>query len=196
MTDQSDIAATRESLLELDLSVEDAAWCKAVPDLFGAPCGDGEALPSGLLRAAVGQALSGAGALAPPPGRPISIAMLLADDARIAGLNAAFRNKPGPTNILSFPGGEEPESGDFGPLHLGDLALARETVFRECEEQGKSGADHVLHLVVHGVLHLLGYDHADERSALEMEALERRILAGIGIADPYGDDRREFDGDA
>lgn len=118
------------------------------------------------------------------PGSELSV--LLSDDARVRVLNREWRGKDTPTNVLSFPGGDEDEP-PFGPL-LGDLALARETVAREADEMGIPFCDHLTHLVTHGFLHLFGYDHIDDREAAEMETLERQILAELGIADPYGDD--------
>jgi len=105
-----------------------------------------------------------------------SVAILLAADARLRALNAAFRGKDAATNVLSFPG-----AGD----HLGDIALALGVCAREAAEQGKSLADHLQHLTAHGVLHLLGYDHETDAEAEVMETRERQILATLGIADPY-----------
>ena len=119
------------------------------------------------------------------------------DDARIAELNADFRGKPTPTNVLSWPSEERgaeddgdlpepPEPGDAeDPDELGDIAIAWEPCAREAEEQDKPFRDHVTHLVVHGFLHLLGYDHIRERDAALMEACEVRILARLGLSDPY-----------
>lgn len=122
--------------------------------------------------------------------------LLACDDARIADLNRDFRGKPSPTNVLSWPAAERaaeiaglapspPEPDAFGALELGDMAIAWETCQREAEEQGKPAADHVTHLIVHAILHLLGYDHIDEADAALMEALEVRVLASLGIGDPY-----------
>ena len=111
------------------------------------------------------------------------IAVLLTDDAAVAELNSRFRAKPGPTNVLSFPAA----AGVAG--HLGDIALAYGVCAREAQAQGKPLAHHLQHLVAHGVLHLLGYDHANDAEAEEMEALERVILAGLGVPDPYGAER-------
>jgi probable rRNA maturation factor len=105
-----------------------------------------------------------------------TVAILLASDARLQALNAAFRGADGATNVLSFPG-----AGD----HLGDLALALGVCAREAAEQGKSLAHHLQHLTAHGVLHLLGYDHQADAEAEVMEAKERLIMAGLGVADPY-----------
>ena len=172
----------------IEISVGDPAWLPALPGLFGQE--EGETVAAPLLAEAVALTLAEAEGA---PGGAVEIALRLAGDAEVAELNARFRGKTGPTNILSFPADPVDHAAAPGaeqPVHLGDLALARETVFRECEEQGKSASDHVCHLMVHGVLHLLGYDHGDARSARNMEALEKRILARIGVADPYGQDSR------
>jgi len=115
------------------------------------------------------------------------LCLVLGDDALARQLNRDFRGQDRPTNVLSFPAGE-PTSGQDAVL--GDVVLARETVAAEAVAQGKSLADHVSHLVVHGVLHLLGFDHKREAAARRMEQLERRILAGLGVADPYRSRRR------
>lgn len=124
------------------------------------------------------------------------VSVLLTDDAEIARLNAEFRGKSTPTNVLSWPNDDlgagapgqepyEPEPDPDGTFELGDLALAYETCHAEAEEQNKSLKDHVTHLVVHGVLHLLGYDHISDADAALMEQTERDILEKLGIADPY-----------
>ncbi|OWU70542.1 rRNA maturation RNase YbeY [Marinibacterium profundimaris] len=124
------------------------------------------------------------------------ISLLACDDARIAVLNAEFRGKPAPTNVLSWPaedlspdtpGGDPltPEPDPGGDLTLGDIAIAWDTCAREASAAGKPMADHVTHLVVHGVLHLLGYDHVDDADAARMEALEVEILSGLGLENPY-----------
>lgn len=126
-----------------------------------------------------------------------AISLMGCDDARIATLNADFRGKPTPTNVLSWPSEERgaefvgeapdlPEPGDADdPEPLGDIAIAWETCAREAEEQGKPVTDHVTHLIVHGILHLLGYDHVEDEDAALMEGLEVRILASLGVSDPY-----------
>jgi probable rRNA maturation factor len=111
------------------------------------------------------------------------ISLLAADDARIAELNATFRGKPAPTNVLSWPSGEKPRAGE--PRFLGDIALAYDTCLREAEARGVDPADHVTHLVAHGVLHLVGYDHETDAEADVMEALETKILERLGLPDPY-----------
>ncbi len=108
----------------------------------------------------------------------------LVDEAESAELNETYRGKKGPTNVLSFPF-EAPPGVDI-PL-LGDVVICAAVVQREAQEQGKSVLDHWAHMVVHGVLHLIGYDHMTEHQAHEMEQLEREILAGMAIADPYRD---------
>ena len=131
------------------------------------------------------------------PGGGFAISLMGCDDARIAVLNADFRDKPQPTNVLSWPSeergaefaGEVPELPEPGeaddPEPLGDIAIAWETCAREAGEQDKPMVDHVTHLIVHGMLHLLGYDHVEEEDAALMEGLEVRILASLGVSDPY-----------
>jgi probable rRNA maturation factor len=115
-------------------------------------------------------------------GKPGTVSLLLGDDASIAALNQQFRGKNGPTNVLSFP----PASGEMSePGFLGDIALAAETIVEEANFQGKRFENHAAHLVVHGFLHLIGYDHEKPADAEVMEARERAILVSIGIEDPY-----------
>lgn len=110
-----------------------------------------------------------------------AVSLLLGDDASIAELNQQFRNKAGPTNVLSFP----PAQGMAEPGFLGDIALAAETIVEQANFQGKRFEIHAAHLVVHGFLHLIGYDHENPADADAMETRERVILASIGIEDPY-----------
>ena len=159
--------------------IEDARWLA-----FGL-----EALAERAARAT----LVGAGL----PGVGFQVSLMGCDDARIAVLNAGFRGKPQPTNVLSWPSeergaecvGEAPAAPLPGtaedPESLGDIALAWETCAREADQQGKPMADHVTHLIVHGTLHLLGYDHVEDEDAAVMERLEVRILASLGVCDPY-----------
>lgn len=156
--------------LELEIGIESDDW-SVVPDA------------EALIRTA-------AAALAAHPlarelrGRAASI--VLADDARVRGLNAAYRGKDAPTNVLSFP--FEPAPGTPLPeedLYLGDIILAVETVLREADELEIPPSHHLQHLIVHGLLHLLGFDHIEDAEAEEMEGIEIRVLAGLGIADPY-----------
>ena len=109
------------------------------------------------------------------------LSVLLADDEAVRELNREWRRKDQPTNVLSFP------APATAAPHLGDVALAYETCAREAAEQGKALADHLTHLVAHGVLHLLGWDHQTDAEADQMEALERDILARLGVPDPYRD---------
>jgi probable rRNA maturation factor len=137
------------------------------------------------------------------------ISLLGCDDARIAVLNAEFRGKPAPTNVLSWPAqdlaaeeeGEAPYVPDATPqddpfafdeddnadegIALGDIAIAYDTCAREAAETGKPMAHHVTHLVVHGTLHLLGYDHVRDKDATLMETIEVAILGKLGVPDPY-----------
>jgi probable rRNA maturation factor len=111
------------------------------------------------------------------------VSLCLADDAQMRALNAQWRGMDRPTNVLSFPAASAERPGE-API-LGDIALAFETLAREVEESGAALADHYRHLVAHGFLHLIGYDHQTSEEAERMEALETRILARLGIADPY-----------
>ncbi|WP_421621837.1 rRNA maturation RNase YbeY [Alkalilimnicola ehrlichii] len=115
---------------------------------------------------------------------PAALAVRVVDKAEGRRLNHDYRGKDYPTNVLSFPF-EAPPGLDEPLPELGDLVICAPVVEREAREQGKPEADHWAHLVVHGVLHLLGYDHEAVEEAEQMEGLERRILAGLGIADPY-----------
>ncbi|OYW50084.1 MAG: rRNA maturation RNase YbeY [Rhodobacterales bacterium 12-65-15] len=156
------------------------------------PRWDGAGLDTLAKRAA--QATLAAVGLDP---RGFTISLMGCDDARISGLNAQFRGKPAPTNVLSWPtwdlsaevAGGLPEPAQPGtaldPEPLGDIAIAWETCAAEALAQGKPFNDHVTHLIVHGVLHLLGYDHIDDKDASLMEGLEVRILASLGVSDPY-----------
>ena len=112
------------------------------------------------------------------------LSILLTNDEEQQALNQQWRGKDSSTNVLSFP-----QIEPFGPVVgiLGDITLARETLEREAVEQGVSFTDHFTHLVVHGFLHILGYDHLTDDEALQMEGLETKILDSLGIADPYAD---------
>ena len=127
------------------------------------------------------------------------ISILACNDARIAALNAEFREKPGPTNVLSWPRDDlsadtpgarphPPQPDPDGLIELGDIAIAYETCVSEAGAGGKTLQDHVTHLIVHGLLHLLGYDHIRDQDATLMEALETEILGNMGVDDPYKDD--------
>jgi probable rRNA maturation factor len=151
------LRATRRS--KVDVVLVDTGWAKSLPGV--------ERLVRKAARAALGT-------------RTKSLTVALADDRRVQALNERDRNKDRPTNVLSYPSGEK--------SFLGDIVLARQTIWREARAQRKKPADHVAHLVVHGTLHLLGYDHESSNADAErMEALERRVLKKLGIADPYSE---------
>ena len=125
------------------------------------------------------EALTTIAAEAALQGEPGELTVLLTDDDAVRGLNARFRGKDAPTNVLSFP------AAPSAAPHLGDIALAYGVCAREAAEQGKPLAQHLQHLVVHGVLHLLGLDHHGDEEAEAMEARERAILLRLGVPDPY-----------
>jgi probable rRNA maturation factor len=147
---------------EIDVVIEDAGWTALLPDA--------EALVSEAALAALAAADSDAEG---------EIVVMLTNDAEVRRLNARFRGKDAATNVLSFP------APATAPGSLGDIALALGVCRAEAAEQGKSLGAHLRHLVAHGVLHLLGYDHEIDAEAETMEAMERKIMAGLGEADPY-----------
>lgn len=149
----------------IEVEIEDAAWTAALPDAA--------AVAERAATAALG-AVEG------------DLVVLLTDDETVRDLNARFRDRDQPTNVLSFPAAEMTLPGQAP--HLGDLVLAFGVCAAEAAAQGKALADHLSHLTVHGVLHLLGRDHEDEAEAEAMEAEERGILASLGVADPYRSD--------
>ena len=151
-------------MIEIEVEADD--WTAALPEV--------EAVVERAATAALGR-IEG------------DVVVLLTDDAAVRDLNGRFRDKDKPTNVLSFPA---PESA---APHLGDIVLAYGVCVDEAVAQKKTLADHLSHLVVHGVLHLLGRDHEDDAEAEEMEAEEREILAGIGVADPYAADAESAD---
>lgn len=141
----------------------------------------------------VAEALAEAGVLA-----PAEIALLLATDDDVRDLNRDWRDKDAATNVLSFAtwwDDECPAPPAGAPLPLGDIAVARETLFAEATDGGLAPDHHFAHLLLHGVLHLLGYDHQEADEAEAMEALETRLLAGLGIADPHAAALLHGDGD-
>jgi probable rRNA maturation factor len=144
----------------IDVEIEADDWTRALPEA--------EALVQRAAQAVLDHEKQPGGAT-----------VLMTDDAAVQDLNARFRQQDKPTNVLSFPTAANPEH------HLGDIALAYGTCAREAHEQKKTLGDHLQHLVAHGVLHLLGYDHMTDAEAEEMEGLEREVLASLGIADPY-----------
>ena len=152
------------------------------------PEGDWTALATRAAQAAVERTPHGGLALTPAA---VEISVRLASDEEVRELNARYRGKDRPTNVLSFPMVQpdllETVSGnsDDGELLLGDIVLAHGVCIAEAAERGIAVEDHATHLLVHGTLHLLGYDHGDDAAAEHMEAIERDALAGLGIADPY-----------
>jgi probable rRNA maturation factor len=148
----------------VDVEVANSAWLAA---------GDVDALAQDVVAAT----LTEVGTRVHPDAE---ISIRLCDDDEIRALNLAWRNKDKETNVLSFPA----PAGSQGPL-LGDMVVAFEYVSEEAREAGRSLRDHLTHMLVHGFLHLLGFDHENEFDAEEMEDLERRILAQLGIDDPY-----------
>ncbi|MBN9305085.1 MAG: rRNA maturation RNase YbeY [Devosia sp.] len=153
--------------LSIDISRNSEGW----PDAF-------DARADQAVRAALAQSKARIAG-------PAELSIVLTDDAEQRVLNRDWRGIDKSTNVLSFP-----QIEPFAPVSglLGDIILARETLEREAAEQGVSVEDHFTHLVVHGFLHLLGYDHMDDDEALAMEGLETQILASLGVADPYADD--------
>lgn len=159
--------------LDLQISVEDDRW----PDEEQL-----NVLCERVLRAAA-QTLSTA-EKQPFPKQPCEVSLVFTDDAAIREINAEWRGKDKATNVLSFPAFPVTPGKMPGPM-LGDIVIARETLEREAEDLDKPFDDHLTHLLVHGFLHLFGYDHIEKDEAEKMEALETRILAGLGLSDPY-----------
>lgn len=153
--------------IRIDILVEDEAW------------GTEESLGP-LVERAVGAAVA-SGALDVPEDAELSV--VFTDDARVRVLNRDYRGLDKPTNVLSFPG-HDAASEEPGPM-LGDIVIARETTTREALDEGKPVEHHVVHLIVHGLLHVFGHDHETEEEAEAMERLETAILTGLGIPDPY-----------
>lgn len=158
----------------IEVEIEDDGWTAALTSA------------ESLASAAAERALAAAGDTG-------DLVILLADDEAVRDLNARFRGQDLPTNVLSFPAPTDGPFGEDGRRPLGDIALASGVCVREAALQRKPLADHLQHLVAHGVLHLVGYDHQTDGEAEIMEALERRILAGLGVPDPYA--AREDAGD-
>jgi probable rRNA maturation factor len=134
-----------------------------------------------LVRATLRRAIAAA---APKELHKAEVAVVLTDDQSIRALNRQWRGRDEPTNVLSFPA-HLGERGNGGPVHVGDIVIAYETTAREAGAEGKSFLHHLSHLAVHGFLHLVGYDHESYDEAETMESLERRILARLGVPDPY-----------
>jgi probable rRNA maturation factor len=158
----------------VEVSVDCDAWDIACPEVEG--------LAATAARAALSHAA------APMASATLILGVILTDDAEQRRLNRSYRGKDAPTNVLSFAIVDLASPRRAGaPLLLGDVVLAFETVAREAAEQRKPLADHLAHLVVHGVLHLLGLDHENDTDAAIMEAREVEILKTLGVPDPYRD---------
>jgi probable rRNA maturation factor len=153
----------------VDVRHASARWRRAVPGV------------DGLVTRAAAAAMRAA----PPPG-PYELSIALADDALMHRLNRTYRAQDKATNVLAFPAEQVPGCPGM-PAVLGDVVVGHETAAAEAEAAGKPLGEHLTHLVVHGVLHLLGYRHDSEDDAAVMEALEVEVLAGLGIGDPYAD---------
>ncbi len=165
--------------IRIAVTVSCQAWLRRVPDA--------RARCRKLVRAAL--AAGGFDAARLAPGQRAELSLVLGDDALLQRLNREFRGKNKPTNVLSFPGFDAQNPLDHSVLHavvpLGDVAIAYETTTCEAREQGKTLAAHLSHLVIHGVLHVLGYDHLTKAQATDMETLETAVLARFGFSDPY-----------
>lgn len=173
----------RHPLSDFAVLLEDPRWVQSFAGAWA-----GEAGVIAWCERAVDAAIEGAG----EDEAPLELSVVLTDDASVQKLNKDYRSKDAPTNVLSFAaremGIELPDDiPEDMPEPLGDVIVAYETTAREAAEAGKTLADHLCHLIIHGVLHLLGYDHQNDDQADEMESLETEVLAGLGIADPYSD---------
>lgn len=155
--------------LHLDIVIEDDEWP------------DPAASAAMIERAAAALAKE----VSSPHGGVMEACLALSCDQDVRRLNAEFRGQDKPTNVLSFPARDVLQNGPQSRPFLGDVILARETVLREALEQRLPFEHHLTHLAVHGLLHLLGHDHADDEEAAVMERLETKILASLGIPDPY-----------
>lgn len=169
------MAAEPPPAIDLAITVEDAAWTEVLADA--------EARVETAVRAAVAGA-RGDGAGAVFAAAAYELGVVLSDDARVRALNRDWRGRDEPTNVLAFEAGEAPPAG--APWQLGDVVVAFATTRAEAKAGGRVLADHLAHLVVHGVLHLFGYDHGTDAEAERMETLETGILSGLDVADPYG----------
>lgn len=158
---------------QIDVAIQDPAW----EDITGI---------DGLVSTTVRTALSMAKMPKKIDGKKLEISFMLANDELTHVLNREYREKDKPTNILTFAALDD-EHAPLGPdvVSLGDVVLSYQTIEREAKEQGRFLRDHITHLVVHGTLHLLGYDHIEDNQATDMETLEIRILEKLGVQNPY-----------
>jgi probable rRNA maturation factor len=158
--------SSTKSSVNVDVIIASARWTQSLRT------------PAAIVRRAAKAALESQG-----PKAAVACSVLLTTDAAVRKLNATFRGKDKPTNVLSFPADAPAIKGQ--PRALGDIALAYGILAHEARKEGKTLKAHLSHLVAHGVLHLLGYDHGHDQDAVTMERLEKKILARLGIADPY-----------
>lgn len=156
---------------EIDISVQDERWCVTIPEIEALTC---TAITKVLEQSEYSD-------------KSLEVSIVLADDDFVQQLNKTYRHKDKPTNVLSFP---QTEIGDVNEqslplINLGDIIIAYETIIKESEEQNKTITDHYTHMLVHGGLHLLHYDHQTDNEAQIMEALEAAILNTMDIKNPY-----------
>jgi probable rRNA maturation factor len=160
---------------DLDISMEDQSWEETLPNI------------ELVIRKSVLASLKKSET--DTNGRPVELSIVLTDNEQVQELNRDYRDQDKPTNVLSFPAMECEFPGKLliepGPLHLGDIVLAFGVVFEEAKDQDIAFEDHLTHLIVHGVLHLIGFDHMEDDMAEDMESLEIAILNDFGIANPY-----------
>ncbi len=155
-------------MLEVTVSVPCQAWRDAIADV------------EGVCKSAVEATCS-----SKPPCSMAEVSIVLADDAFIQKLNRDYRGKDEPTNVLSFTGDHGLPEVPGAEMMLGDVVVSYETITAEAKENGRDIKDHLSHLIVHGMLHLLGFDHRDDEEASKMEEMEVSVLTGIGINNPY-----------
>lgn len=164
------IARTPGTALRLALEIEDPRWEPALPN----------------VGAVIEQAITVALADLEHSSRTIEVGVRLVDDGTIQALNRDWRGRDKPTNVLSFPLGDPgPVTDPDFPWLIGDIVMSFDTVLAESVRDGKPLDHHVVHLAIHATLHLIGHDHEDEAEAIQMEAAEVKLLAGLGIPDPY-----------
>ncbi len=173
MTSETDrLNLFKKRNIEIDVSIQDPAW-------------ENLANIEKIVSEAAINALQWAILPKPAIDRDLEVSLVLANNDLLQVLNREYRDQDKPTNILTFATLDSPDFIPEGPLSLGDVIIAYETVVGEAQKDGKFITDHVRHLIVHGVLHLLGYDHIDDDDATDMETLEIRILETMGVQNPY-----------
>ncbi|MEG3617052.1 rRNA maturation RNase YbeY [Magnetovibrio sp. PR-2] len=160
--------------LWIDISLENGDWKTALPD------------HPAIIERAINACVAKAAECEDEDEAEWEISVLLTDDGAVQALNRDWRGQDKPTNVLSFPASAD-DLPMGAPMMLGDIAIAFETVTQEAQELDKPLSDHFCHLVVHGMLHLLGFDHVSDAQADEMEPLEIEILDGLGVKSPYPD---------